>query len=246
MNAIEQTAERLAERLRDGGKLTILTGAGVSAESGVPTFRDMGGLWRNFDIMEVATPEAFARNPELVHSFYNERREKLPTVSPNAAHRAIAKLEETLGSRLVLITQNVDDLHERGGSTRVWHMHGELLKIRCAGCRVVIDWVAPLSTSDACDRCGGRMRPHIVWFGEIPFHMDDVIPEALECEAFMSVGTSGVVYPAAGFAAQAQARGALTVEVNLERTASTFDAQLVGKAAEILPALTERLRELLP
>ncbi len=241
MNDVEQIAKSIAERVGGDGKLTILTGAGVSAESGIPTFRDMGGLWRTFDIMDVATPEAFARNPELVHSFYNERREKLPTVHPNAAHQAIAKLEQTLGGRFTLITQNVDDLHERAGSTNPWHMHGELAKVRCTGCRSVLEWRNALGVNDACGRCSGPMRPHIVWFGEIPFYMDDVIPEALECEVFMSIGTSGVVYPAAGFAALAQARGAFTVEVNLERTASTFDAQLVGKAAEIMPLLTEKL-----
>ena len=138
MTDIDQVAKDMAERMEGGGKLTILTGAGVSAESGIPTFRDMGGLWGSHDIMEVATPEAFARNPELVHMFYNERREKLPTVHPNAAHHAIAKLENALGGRFALITQNVDDLHERAGSTRPWHMHGELVKVRCANCRTVL------------------------------------------------------------------------------------------------------------
>ena len=239
MTELDQVASAMAQRLAGDGKLTILTGAGVSAESGIPTFRDMGGLWRSFDIMQVATPEAFARDPGLVHAFYNERREKLPTVHPNPGHRAIARLEEALGPRFTLITQNVDDLHERAGSTKPWHMHGELTNVRCTGCRAVREWRNALTVDDACDRCSRPLRPHIVWFGEVPFYMDDVIPEALECEVFMSVGTSGVVYPAAGFAALAQARGAFTVEVNLERTASTFDAQLVGKAAEILPVLTE-------
>ncbi len=234
-------ARVITERLRHGGKLTVLTGAGVSAESGVPTFRDMGGLWKTFDIMQVATPEAFARDPALVHDFYNERRSKLAGVHPNAGHLALAQLERALGGRFTLITQNVDDLHERAGTQRIWHMHGELLKARCTGCHDVVDWREALSTADACVRCSKPLRPHIVWFGEVPFHMDDVIPEALDCAVFMSVGTSGVVYPAAGLVALARARGAYTVEVNLERTASAFDAQLTGKSAELLPKLTELL-----
>ncbi len=241
MNDIDDVAKRVAARLADAGRLTVLTGAGVSAESGIPTFRDMGGLWRTFDIMQVATPEAFARDPELVHAFYNERREKLPSVHPNAAHRALAELEVAFGERFTLITQNVDDLHERAGSTRAWHMHGELTKIRCTGCHAVITWRTALAITDTCDRCSRPMRPHIVWFGEVPFFMEDVIAEALACEVFMSIGTSGVVYPAAGFVAAAQARGAFTIEVNLEPTTSTFDAQLVGRAAEIMPVLTKRL-----
>jgi NAD-dependent deacetylase len=229
----------LTRAIREGGRLTVLTGAGISAESGIRTFRDSGGLWEEHSLEEVATPEGFARDPALVHRFYNERRRQLPLVEPNAAHRALAELEARLGERFTLITQNVDDLHERAGSRRVLHMHGEILKARCARCEEVLEWRGDLSTSERCSGCGGKLRPHVVWFGEMPFYMEEEIPRALEAEVFAAIGTSGLVYPAAGFAAQAKAAGALTVEINLEPTPHfhLFDVALVGKATVKVPEL---------
>ncbi len=230
-------ANALAERLGPTGRLTILTGAGISAESGIPTFRDSGGLWEQYSLDDVATPEAYARNPELVLQFYNARRRKLHEVEPNPGHFALARIEELLGDRFLLITQNIDDLHERAGSRRVLHMHGELFKVRCVGCGGTFDWRDDVSMEDSCFACHKRLRPHIVWFGEMPFYMDDEIPEALTAEAFLSVGTSGTVYPAAGFVATARAQGSLCVEVNLEPSdnAELFDLQLTGKSGELLP-----------
>src|SRR5215207_7478388 len=156
----------------------VLTGAGLSAESGLGTFRDKDGLWSRFDPMKLATPGAFARNPDEVHAFYNMRRQNLLSAEPNEAHRALARLEVELAGRgsLFLVTQNIDDLHERGGSQRVVHMHGELLKARCTGCETVVGWRQDLGTTDTCLRCGrtGTLRPHVVWFGEMPFHMDEI------------------------------------------------------------------------
>ncbi len=160
-------------------------------------------------------------------------------MEPNAAHRALAELEARLGERFTLITQNIDDLHERAGSRCVLHMHGEILKARCARCEAVLDWRGDLSTAERCGACGGGLRPHVVWFGEMPFYMEEEIPRALEAEVFAAIGTSGLVYPAAGFAAQAKAGGALTVEINLEPTPSfrIFDVVLIGKASEKVPEL---------
>ncbi|MCX7900245.1 MAG: NAD-dependent deacylase, partial [Methylocystis sp.] len=191
--------------------LFILTGAGVSAESGLGVFRGFGAaLWKQHDPMRLATPEAFARNPALVHEFYNARRRNLLAASPNAAHRALAKLEAGLSSRgdhLALVTQNIDDLHERAGSRRVIHMHGELLKARCARCGAVSDRRDDLFVDSAC-ACGGALRPHVVWFGETPLFMEE-IHDALACaDLFVAIGTSGAVYPAAGFVSEARARGA--------------------------------------
>src|SRR6185369_12894088 len=212
-----------------------------SAESGIRTFRDSGGLWEEHSLEEVATPEGFARDPALVHRFYNERRRQLPRCEPNAAHRALAELEARLGERFTLITQNVDDLHERGGSRRVLHMHGEILKARCARCEAVLEWQGDLSVAERCRSCGGGLRPHVVWFGEMPFYLEEEIPRALEAEVFAAIGTSGLVYPAAGFAAMAKAAGALTVEINLEPTFQRhlFDVVLAGKATEMVPELAK-------
>jgi NAD-dependent deacetylase len=228
--------DRLARLVAGGGRVTVLTGAGISAESGIRTFRDSGGLWEEHSIEDVATPEGFARNPDLVQRFYNERRRKLREVQPNAAHRALADLEVALGDRFVLITQNVDDLHERAGSRRVLHMHGELLKARCVACEEIIPWTKDIGPSDRC-RCGAGLRPHIVWFGEMPFFMRREIPAALRADVFASIGTSGTVYPAAGFVAEARANGARTVEVNLEPSENhhLFDVVLAGKATEKVP-----------
>jgi len=227
----------ICREIAGGGALTVLTGAGISAESGIRTFRDAGGLWEDHPIEDVATPEGFARDPALVQRFYNERRRKLPDVRPNAAHSALARMEERLGGRFTLITQNVDDLHERGGSRRVLHMHGELLKARCTGCGRALSWTGDITDADRCTGCGGTLRPHIVWFGEMPFFMEEEIPEALGARVFASIGTSGVVYPAAGFVHQARLQGALTVEINLEPSANAdmFDLVLAGKATEKVP-----------
>ena len=210
------------------------------------TFRDNGGLWEEHRMEDVATPEAFARNPELVQRFYNDRRAQMATVEPNKAHKALARLQRENEGSVTIVTQNVDDLHERGGATGVIHMHGELKKIRCRACASVLDWVEGCTQETQCPNCARAqvLRPHIVWFGEMPFHMD-VIAEKLEtCDLFISVGTSGNVYPAAGFVANVQAIGrAHTVEVNLEASegAGMFDECLHGKAGDLLPLLVEKL-----
>lgn len=223
--------------------IVILTGAGISAESGIRTFRDTGGLWENQSIEDVATPEGFARNPDLVHRFYNERRAALETVAPNPAHIALAKLEKALlagGGYLTLVTQNVDDLHERGGSENVIHMHGELLSLMCRFCKK--KWASSGSsfTKDKCPKCGceGGPRPDIVWFGEMPYFMDAIETAIAACDLFVSIGTSGAVYPAAGFVQSARAMGKATLELNLEESEGShwFDETRLGRAGTIVPA----------
>lgn len=226
-------------------RIVILTGAGISAESGLPTFRDANGLWQGHRFEDVASPEAFSRNPALVHEFYNLRRAALKTVQPNAAHVALAKLQREHPGKVVLITQNVDDLHERGGSPEVIHMHGELRKVRCTKCDADTLWEDALSTATVCPRCkqAGGMRPDIVWFGEMPYCMEE-IHEALEgADVFLSIGTSGHVYPAAGFVAIARRAGAWTIEVNKEATltSSSFQECLTGPATVEVPRLVEKL-----
>ncbi|MGF1544251.1 MAG: NAD-dependent deacylase [Parvularculaceae bacterium] len=229
-------------------KVVVLTGAGVSADSGVSTFRDVDGVWSAYDYREVATPEGFARNPDLSHEFYNRRRRGLGEVAPNHAHRALATLEAALaerGGRLTLVTQNVDDLHERGGTRSVLHMHGELAKARCGACGAVRPWTEDLGVETACPTCGrtGAMRPHVVWFGEIPMHMDDVADALADADLFASIGTSGAVYPAAGFVFDARTRGVPCVELNLEpsENASAFDDARYGRASEIVPKWVDEL-----
>ena len=242
---MDHVIDQIRQRLDEGGRLTVLTGAGISAESGVPTFRDMGGLWEQYRVEEVASPAAFSRDPALVYRFYNLRRADLARLEPNAGHRALAALEAALGDRFMLITKNVDDLHERAGSKRLLHMHGELRKARCTACLRICPWLLDLDGNSRCPDCGANaLRPHIVWFGEMPLYMDDEIPRALQAEVFLSVGTSGQVYPAAGFVAEARAAGALTVELNLEAgdMAPAFALSLYGKAGEILPAMVAALR----
>src|SRR5690625_1294365 len=207
-------------------RTVVLTGAGISAESGVATFRDANGLWEGHDVMQVATPEGFAADPELVHRFYDERRRSLARVEPNAAHRALARLEAELGDDLLIVTQNVDDLHERAGASRVVHMHGELLKALCQACGERMAWHDDLAPNPPCPTCGAQgLRPDIVWFGEMPYHMDEILGWLASSDLFAAIGTSGEVYPAAGFVAQARAAGARTVELNLDasRAASMFD-----------------------
>ncbi|MGB0747578.1 MAG: Sir2 family NAD+-dependent deacetylase [Magnetospiraceae bacterium] len=228
--------------------IVILTGAGISKESGLDTFRDAGGVWSRYSLEDVATPEGFARDPALVHEFYNQRRRGLldGDVHPNAAHFALAKLEKEWPGGVLIVTQNIDDLHERAGSANLIHMHGEMLKVRCEHCGAKHDWREDLSIETPCPRCGnaGGMRPHVVWFGEMPFAMDAIDDALTECGLFISIGTSGNVYPAAGFVSQVRAQGvARTVELNLEPSegASRFHETIHGPATEIVPAFVESL-----
>jgi NAD-dependent deacetylase len=228
----------------------VLTGAGISAESGLGTFRDKRGegIWAKFDPMKLATPEAFARDPEAVLAFYDLRRRNLRDAKPNAAHFALARLENALAKRgetLTLVTQNIDNLHERAGSASVNHMHGELLKARCGRCEAVRPWLDDLTVSHVCPDCGraGTMRPHVVWFGEMPLGMDRIDRALREANLFVAIGTSGAVYPAAGFVAGARAYGLRTCEINLEAAdnADLFDEQRLGPASETVPAWVEGL-----
>lgn len=202
--------------------IVVLTGAGVSAESGIKTFRDNNGLWENHRVEDVCTPEAFERNPDLVQKFYNARRRQLLTeAEPNPAHRALAEFERRFSGDFMLVTQNVDDLHERAGSRKLLHMHGELLKARCGKTHQVMPWTSDIRSDSLCPCChqAGVLRPHIVWFGEIPLYMDEIETALSRCDLFVSIGTSGQVYPAAGFVQMASAYGAHTVELNLEPSA---------------------------
>ena len=237
-----------ADRFRS---LVVLTGAGISAESGLGTFRDKDGLWTKYDLEDVATPEGFMRDPALVHGFYNARRRNLVEASPNAAHHALAELERQWPGEFLLVTQNVDDLHERAGSRNLLHMHGELLKIRCENCGTVSDWRDDLDQSTGCTRCNttGYLRPHVVWFGEMPFYMERIYAALQRCDLFVSIGTSGLVYPAAGFVAEARRAGrAHTVELNLEASDghSLFAERIYGPATTVVPAYAARLLGLQP
>jgi len=220
-------------------RIVVLTGAGISADSGVSTFRDKDGVWSQVDWRDVATPEGFAADPEGVHAFYNARRKGLKSVAPNPAHDALARLESHIGDFLTLVTQNVDDLHERAGSRRVLHMHGELLKARCLSCGAVHRWEGDLSVDTRCPDCkgGGAMRPDVVWFGEIPRYMSGIAGAIASADLFVSIGTSGSVYPAAGLVLEARALGVPCVELNLEpsENASAFAESHYGRAAEIVP-----------
>lgn len=224
--------------------IVILTGAGISAESGLRTFRAADGLWEDHRVEDVATPEAFVRDPALVQRFYNERRRQLRTVEPNPAHQALARLEREWPGEVLLVTQNVDDLHERAGSRNLIHMHGELLKARCLDCGRVHRWEDDLDAGSRCPGCSrtGRLRPHIVWFGEMPFELDP-IGQALErCSLFAAIGTSGHVYPAAGFVSLVPP-SVRTLELNLEvsQVSSAFQECRQGRASELVPAWVEEL-----
>ncbi|MBD2858003.1 NAD-dependent protein deacylase [Spongiibacter sp. KMU-158] len=229
--------------------IVVLTGAGVSAESGIKTFRASDGLWEDHRIEEVATPEGFEANPELVQRFYNQRRQQLLSgdVQPNPAHIALAKLEAEFTGEVLLVTQNVDDLHERAGSKNLIHMHGELLKMHCRYSQQVFDIHTDIQTRDRCPCCGlpGALRPHIVWFGEMPLEMDRIANALDNCDLFIAVGTSGHVYPAAGFVQQARMAGAETLEQNLESSVvgSAFSYGLYGPAGETLPDFVAGLLE---
>jgi NAD-dependent deacetylase len=218
--------------------IVILTGAGVSAESGIDTFRGGGGLWEQHRVEDVATPQAFERDPNLVLRFYDMRREAIQTKEPNAAHFALAKLDAEWRGELLIVTQNVDDLHERAGARRVLHMHGEHLNAWCTACDTRSRWIAPLIDRPPCPACGARaLRPDVVWFGEMPYGMDAIYAALRSADLFVSIGTSGAVYPAAGFVRDARELGAATIELNLERSQGSawFDETRLGPAGELVP-----------
>jgi len=227
--------------------IVILTGAGISQESGIATFRDSGGLWEKVRIEDVATPRGFRKNPGMVYAFYNARRKQLlgPDIAPNPAHFALARLEEKSAAPVLVVTQNVDNLHERAGTQKLLHMHGELLKSRCAACGDVRQWERDLDATDTCPHCSrtGRLRPHIVWFEEMPLHMDEIYEALSRCRTFVSIGTSGNVYPAAGFAREARSRGARVVELNMEpsRGADVFHDGRYGPAGKVVPAWVDEV-----
>jgi NAD-dependent deacetylase len=235
-------------RIGPGERVFVLTGAGISAESGVATFRDAGGLWERHRIEDVATPEGFQRDPRLVWRFYSERRRHAGAVQPNPAHLALARLGRRLQGRLFLCTQNVDPLHEKAGSAGVAHMHGELLRTRCESCdrAPFADESLHLDGVPRCG-CGARLRPHVVWFGEVPLGLPEIFAALNECDLFVTVGSSGAVYPAAGFVSHLRnvpnVRGqfARCVYVGLEKpeNAHSFDECRLGKAGDLLPALFE-------
>ena len=239
--------QRKRQRYRD---IVILTGAGISAESGIATFRDKDGLWAKHDISEVATPEAYARNPAKVLGFYNQRRSDVLGAKPNAAHLALARLERELpqivsDATVTVVTQNVDPLHERAGTKNLFHMHGELLSAWCTSCDAKHAWDADLTDETVCPRCHdtGHVRPDIVWFGEMPYHMEAIDLALLKADLFVSIGTSGNVYPAAGFVRNARMEGARTVELNLLPSdgASLFHDCRHGPASVTVPAFVDEL-----
>jgi NAD-dependent deacetylase len=224
--------------------IVILTGAGISAESGIGTFRDAGGLWEQHRVEDVATPEAFARDPDLVHRFYDMRRAAIQAAQPNAAHTALAKLDGAWTGNLTIVTQNVDDLHERAGAKRLIHMHGEHLNAWCTACDARHRWTAPLFDRPPCPGCGASaLRPDIVWFGEMPYRMDAIYAALNRADLFVSIGTSGAVYPAAGLVREARAQGIATLELNMEPSQGSrwFDEARHGPATELVPAWVEEM-----
>lgn len=235
-------------RLDPSASIVVLTGAGISAESGLATFRGAGGLWEGHRVEDVATPQAFARNPGLVQHFYNLRRAQLrdPKVRPNPAHEALARLEREWPGPVLVVTQNIDDLHERAGTRRLIHMHGELMRALCIACGDAASWQEDLGEESVCPHCRaqGRLRPDVVWFGEVPYRMDEIYLALERCGLFVAVGTSGQVYPAAGFVQAVRAMGdAPTVEINLEPsgTSPLFAEHRCGPAGELVPAFVEEL-----
>ena len=226
-------------------RIVVLTGAGISAESGLATFRGEDGLWEGHRVEDVATPEAFRRDPALVHKFYNARRAQLAEVQPNAAHLALARLETEWPGKFLLVTQNVDNLHERAGSTRLIHMHGENTAAWCLACDRRTAWLESMSETSECLECGavGQLRPNIVWFGEMPYDMDRIEQALRQCDLFVSIGTSGAVYPAAGFVQTARYCGAKTLEMNLEPSLGSiyFDESRIGPAGELVPQWADEL-----
>ena len=234
---------RRMDRIRN---LVILTGAGVSAESGLRTFRADDGLWEDHRVEDVASPQGFGRDPDLVQRFYDERRRNILEAEPNAAHRALGRLDQAWGGELMIVTQNIDDLHERGGARRVLHMHGEGLSAWCTACDARHRWTGTLRDRPPCPACGEpALRPDIVWFGEMPYRMDEIFSALVRADLFVSIGTSGAVYPAAGFVQQANSAGARTLELNLERSQGSawFDETRLGPASELVPAWVEEILE---
>jgi NAD-dependent deacetylase len=231
--------------MREISNIVILTGAGISAESGLATFRGPDGLWEGHRVEDVATPEAFRRDPALVQRFYDLRRARLREVEPNAAHRALARLDSEWPGELLIVTQNVDDLHERAGARRLLHMHGELRSAWCLACDARSGWDGELSDDPPCPACGatGRLRPDIVWFGEMPYDMDRIDRAVREADLFVSIGTSGAVYPAAGFVQTARYCGARTLEINLDPSLGSvfFDEARTGPASRLVPEWVDGL-----
>jgi NAD-dependent deacetylase len=231
--------------MRDIRNIVVLTGAGISAESGLATFRGPDGLWEGHRVEDVATPEAFARDPALVHAFYDARRTALAEVTPNAAHRALARLDAEWPGELLIVTQNVDDLHERAGAKRLLHMHGELKSAWCRACDMRALWEGAMGHGPACPECGvaGRLRPDIVWFGEMPYDMDRIDRALMAADLFVSIGTSGNVYPAAGFVQTARYVGGRTLEMNLDPSLGSyhFHESRTGKAGALVPAWVEEV-----
>ena len=229
----------------DVANIVVLTGAGVSAESGLATFRGADGLWEGHRVEDVATPEAYLRDPALVHEFYDARRARLETVQPNAAHEALARLDVQWPGEFLLITQNVDDLHERAGAKRLIHMHGQNNQGWCLACDQRSAWAGPMGQGAICPSCKevGRVRPDIVWFGEMPYEMDRIEDALRKCDLFVSIGTSGAVYPAAGFVQTARYCGAETLEINLEPSLGSylFTESRIGKASVEVPKWVDEL-----
>ncbi len=224
--------------------IVILTGAGISAESGIDTFRSAGGLWEQHRVEDVATPEGFERDPELVLRFYDMRRAAIQTKQPNPAHHALARLDTEWRGNLLIVTQNVDDLHTRAGAKRVLHMHGEHLNAWCTSCDIRSPWTTPLIDRPPCPICQARtLRPDVVWFGEMPYQMDEIYAALREADLFVSIGTSGAVYPAAGLVRNARELGAQTLELNLERSQGSawFDETRLGAASEVVPGWVEEI-----
>ena len=230
--------------VRNIRNIVILTGAGISAESGIDTFRSEGGLWEQCRVEDVATPEAFERDPDLVLRFYDMRRAAIQTKQPNPAHDALARLDAEWSGNFLIVTQNVDDLHTRAGASRVLHMHGEHLNAWCTFCDVRSRWTAPLIDRPPCPVCQARsLRPDVVWFGEMPYRMGEIYAAVREADLFVSIGTSGAVYPAAGLVRNARELGAQTLELNLERSqgSSWFDETRLGPASKMVPEWVEEI-----
>jgi NAD-dependent deacetylase len=224
--------------------IVVLTGAGISAESGVPTFRDADGLGEGHRVEDVATPEAYERQPSVVHQFYDARRAALAGVEPNAAHLALARLEGAIGDGMLVVTQNIDDLHERAGSVRVLHMHGKLRSALCRACGTRVEWEGDLGDFPPCPACHEmELRPDVVWFGEVPYEMERIFTALESADLFVSIGTSGAVYPAAGFVQAATAYGARTLELNLVPSEGThlFAEARHGPAGVLVPAWVDEL-----
>lgn len=235
-------------KLDKEGTIVILTGAGISRESGLDTFRCKDGIWSKVNLEDVATPEAFQKNPKMVQDFYNARRRQLveDRPKPNPGHLALARLEREWPGRVLIVTQNIDNLHEAAGSQNIIHMHGELMKIRCNHCEIELTWTEDLCVETPCPQCTrtGGLRPHVVWFGEVPLQMEDIYDALEDADLFMSIGTSGNVYPAAGFVqAVRQIGGCHTVELNLDPSngATLFEETIYGPASEVVPAYVDEL-----